>query len=79
MGSVRHSLEKEAAPSVGSVQNAESAALMSEHEKRALRKFDIFLLPAILLLILLAWLDRTNIGNAKIFGLESELLTIQTP
>ncbi|KAK6375710.1 hypothetical protein LTS17_007532 [Exophiala oligosperma] len=73
MGQVRHSLEKEAAPSVGSVQNAESAALMSEHEKRALRKFDIFLLPAILLLILLAWLDRTNIGNAKIFGLEKSL------
>lgn len=79
MGQVRGSMDKERALSIGSVQIEESSSLTSEHEQRALRKFDIFLLPAILLLILMAWLDRTNIGNAKIFGLESKLLKILSP
>ncbi|KAF7560977.1 hypothetical protein G7046_g3181 [Stylonectria norvegica] len=39
-----------------------------ELEKRALRKFDMFLLPQLALLTVLAYLDRTNIGNAKVFG-----------
>ncbi|CAM1508102.1 Fc.00g049500.m01.CDS01 [Cosmosporella sp. VM-42] len=39
-----------------------------ELEKQALRKFDLFLLPQLALLTILAYLDRTNIGNAKVFG-----------
>jgi hypothetical protein len=32
-------------------------------EKRALSKFDKFLLPQIAILVLIAYLDRSNIGN----------------
>uniref|UniRef100_A0A8H7K3H3 Major facilitator superfamily (MFS) profile domain-containing protein n=1 Tax=Bionectria ochroleuca TaxID=29856 RepID=A0A8H7K3H3_BIOOC len=39
-----------------------------ELEKQALKKFDMFLLPQLALLTILAYLDRTNIGNAKVFG-----------
>ena len=42
------------------------------YEKSALRKFDLILLPQIALLILVAFLDRTNIGNAKVFGFEGQ-------
>lgn len=74
MASDRGSMEKqpaaefEAAPAPG-VETATSVAV-NPHEKTALRKFDIFLLPGIAVLILLAWIDRTNIGNARVFGLE---------
>uniref|UniRef100_A0A8H7MY37 Major facilitator superfamily (MFS) profile domain-containing protein n=1 Tax=Bionectria ochroleuca TaxID=29856 RepID=A0A8H7MY37_BIOOC len=39
-----------------------------EFEKQALKKFDMFLLPQLALLTILAYLDRTNIGNANVFG-----------
>ncbi|KLO92373.1 allantoate permease [Fusarium fujikuroi] len=41
--------------------------------KRLLRKMDIKLLPFLALLYLLSFLDRTNIGNAKLAGLEDAL------
>ncbi|KAB5554329.1 high-affinity nicotinic acid transporter [Coniochaeta sp. 2T2.1] len=37
-------------------------------EKQAMRRFDMFLLPQLAIIIFLAYLDRTNIGNAKVFG-----------
>ncbi|KAJ6003003.1 hypothetical protein N7451_005550 [Penicillium sp. IBT 35674x] len=42
-------------------------------EKKLLRKVDLHVVPALFALFLLAFLDRVNIGNAKIFGLEEEL------
>ncbi|KAJ6088537.1 hypothetical protein N7486_009798 [Penicillium sp. IBT 16267x] len=42
-------------------------------EKKLLRKVDVHVVPALFALFLLAFLDRVNIGNAKIFGLEEEL------
>lgn len=42
-------------------------------EKKILRKMDIRLLPMLALLYLLSFLDRGNIGNAKIEGLTEEL------
>ncbi|OAQ59459.1 high-affinity nicotinic acid transporter [Pochonia chlamydosporia 170] len=41
--------------------------------KRLLRKLDWTLLPFLSLLYLLSFLDRANIGNAKLAGLESDL------
>ncbi|XMA13204.1 hypothetical protein WAI453_005995 [Rhynchosporium graminicola] len=41
--------------------------------KRLLRKLDIRLLPFLALLYLLSFLDRTNIGNARLFDLELDL------
>jgi hypothetical protein len=42
-------------------------------EKKTLRKMDIRLIPALAVLYLLAFLDRGNIGNAKIQGLTRDL------
>jgi hypothetical protein len=42
-------------------------------EKRLLWKVDIHVVPPLLILFLLAFLDRVNIGNAKIQGMTEEL------
>ena len=42
-------------------------------EKKILRKMDIRLIPMLALLYLLSFLDRGNIGNAKIEGLTEDL------
>ncbi|KAI1310479.1 major facilitator superfamily domain-containing protein [Xylaria venustula] len=42
-------------------------------EKKILRKMDIRLIPVLALLYLLSFLDRGNIGNAKIEGLQEDL------
>ena len=42
-------------------------------EKRLLRKLDLNVLPMISVLYMLAFVDRINIGNAKIQGLEKDL------
>ncbi|KAF4549816.1 MFS-type transporter-like protein 58 [Elsinoe fawcettii] len=42
-------------------------------EKRMLRKIDYRLIPALFLLFLLAFLDRSNIGNARIQGMTRDL------
>jgi len=38
-------------------------------EKKLLRKLDLRLIPWLCLLYLISFLDRTNIGNAKILGM----------
>ncbi|KAI1912113.1 hypothetical protein LOZ53_004503 [Ophidiomyces ophidiicola] len=42
-------------------------------EKKVLRKMDIRLIPMLALLYLLSFLDRGNIGNARLEGLEKDL------
>ena len=42
-------------------------------EKKLVRKCDLHVLPAITLLYSLAFLDRINIGNARLQGLEKDL------
>ena len=42
-------------------------------EKRLIRKCDLHVIPAIALLYSLAFIDRINIGNARIQGLEKDL------
>ena len=41
--------------------------------KKVLRKMDLHLIPMLALLYLLAFLDRGNIGNARIEGLDTDL------
>jgi hypothetical protein len=43
------------------------------YEKKLIRKLDLRLIPWPTGLYLLSFLDRTNIGNAKILGVYSEL------
>jgi len=42
-------------------------------DKKLLRKLDLTLIPWLCILYLLAFLDRTNIGNAKIDGLQKDI------
>jgi MFS family permease len=42
-------------------------------EKRLVRKLDLMIIPPIMLLYLLSFLDRVNIGNARLYGLEKDL------
>lgn len=58
-----------ASPQV-SVESAETATV---DRRRVLRKLDWHLLPFVSLLYLLSFLDRTNIGNAKVAGLTTDL------
>ncbi|KIP07137.1 hypothetical protein PHLGIDRAFT_431325 [Phlebiopsis gigantea 11061_1 CR5-6] len=42
-------------------------------EKKLMRKLDLWLVPWLSFLYLLSFLDRTSIGNAKLYGLETSL------
>ena len=44
-----------------------------EEERKLLRKIDLTLLPAIWLMYLLSYMDRTNIGNANVAGMAKDL------
>jgi len=44
-----------------------------EEERRILKKIDYRLVPILSLLYLVAFIDRSNIGNAKIAGLADDL------
>ncbi|KAI5247863.1 high-affinity nicotinic acid transporter [Aureobasidium subglaciale] len=59
--------DEKAESSIGEVQDLGYDA---EAEKKVLRKFDKFLLPPIAVILLVAYLDRSNLGNAKVFGFE---------
>lgn len=48
-------------------------ALDHAAEKRLVRKIDWRLLPPLMILFLLAFIDRINIGNAKIQGMTKDL------
>jgi sugar phosphate permease len=45
----------------------------SEQEKRMVRKIDIHMLPILWFMYIFNYIDRTNIGNAKVAGLEVDL------
>ncbi|KAF3053474.1 hypothetical protein E8E11_009584 [Didymella keratinophila] len=43
------------------------------YEAKLVRKLDAFIIPVVMLLYLLSFLDRVNIGNARLYGLEEDL------
>ena len=47
--------------------------LVCAKERKLVRKCDLHVIPAIALLYSLAFLDRINIGNARLQGLEKDL------
>lgn len=54
-------------------ENTSDEVFDTKSTKRLLRKMDTHLLPFLALLYLLSFLDRANIGNAKLAGLEESL------
>ncbi|RDB16719.1 hypothetical protein Hypma_002552 [Hypsizygus marmoreus] len=51
------------------VKHEETRVYTEEEYKRVLRKIDVHILPFVSLLYLLSFLDRANIGNARIAGM----------
>jgi hypothetical protein len=47
--------------------------LEGQIEKTLIRKIDLHILPIVVLLYLFSFLDRVNIGNARLYGLEEDL------
>ncbi|KAK6085979.1 hypothetical protein SCUP234_01378 [Seiridium cupressi] len=45
----------------------------TEEERKLVRKIDLYILPTMWLMYLLSYMDRTNIGNAKIAGMQEDL------
>ncbi|KAL4868726.1 hypothetical protein BDV12DRAFT_209030 [Aspergillus spectabilis] len=45
----------------------------TEEERKLVRKIDFFLLPTIWVMYLLSYMDRTNIGNALVAGMDEDL------
>ncbi|KAK7753813.1 hypothetical protein SLS62_004179 [Diatrype stigma] len=54
----------------------ETQGFDAQATKRLLRKVDWTLVPFLALLYLLSFLDRTNIGNARLAGLEEDLANL---
>ncbi|KAM5350453.1 hypothetical protein ACJ41O_006958 [Fusarium nematophilum] len=54
-------------------ENASDEVYDQKATSRLLRKMDVHLLPFLALLYLLSFLDRANIGNARLAGLEKSL------
>ncbi|KAF2864900.1 major facilitator superfamily domain-containing protein [Massariosphaeria phaeospora] len=52
---------------------AEDGAHTAHLTRRVLWKMDVRLLPVLALLFLCSFIDRTNVGNAKILGLEKDI------
>ncbi|RMJ02485.1 hypothetical protein BHE90_016172 [Fusarium euwallaceae] len=70
-----HSVEH--ADDVMDVKDASSGADAytpgSDEEKKLVRKIDLYILPMMWIMYLLSYMDRTNIGNAKIAGMDKDL------
>ncbi|KAF9884557.1 hypothetical protein FE257_001502 [Aspergillus nanangensis] len=58
---------------IENVKLTDPVLFTAEEEKALVRKIDLTLLPTIWVMYLLSYLDRTNIGNAKISGMEEDL------
>lgn len=53
--------------------SGEMAEELLVNEKKLVRKLDLHLIPFVMLAYLLSFLDRVNIGNARLYGLEEDL------
>ncbi|KAG6335259.1 hypothetical protein ID866_3834 [Astraeus odoratus] len=54
-------------------KDLEATELNSTERTRILRKLDVHLLPFVSLLYLLSFLDRSNVGNARVAGMSTDL------
>ncbi|KAJ4345556.1 uncharacterized protein N0V89_011689 [Didymosphaeria variabile] len=72
MASEKAEVERPGA-STNSDSDLEGIAPGDVNEKRLLRKLDLRLLPAVSILYLLSFLDRSNVANARLEGLLNDL------
>jgi hypothetical protein len=58
------------------VENGEARLSAKDHQalsRKILFKLDLRVLPVLALLFLCSFLDRTNVGNARLYGLEKDI------
>ncbi|SMQ55240.1 unnamed protein product [Zymoseptoria tritici ST99CH_3D1] len=58
------------------VRNSDESGLQAidlAKQRKLVRKLDLHIVPVVMLLYLLSFLDRVNIGNARLYGLEEDL------
>lgn len=72
-GKNKRSIEVERIAALATGPGVTMASFAHLDEKKILRKMDLRLIPMLALLYLLSFLDRGNIGNAKIEGLVEDL------
>ncbi|EZF73809.1 hypothetical protein H105_04334 [Trichophyton soudanense CBS 452.61] len=65
--------EADVSPDLSIEQGSELPPLKNTTERKLMAKIDLYILPMLSILYLLAFLDRVNIGNAVIFGLKKDL------
>ncbi|ORY55160.1 MFS general substrate transporter [Leucosporidium creatinivorum] len=71
---VEHPIDSKGSSAVqGAMVTKPARELTPEEEARLYRKLDIHLLPMLGVLYLLSFMDRGNIGNARLAGLETDL------
>ncbi|KEY68019.1 hypothetical protein S7711_08378 [Stachybotrys chartarum IBT 7711] len=68
----RASKERDEAPGTSSPMGADEMP-QGVDERKLVRKLDVHLIPLIMCLYLFSFLDRVNIGNARLYGLEEDL------
>lgn len=67
-------MDKTETQSLGDEHYDESVIVIDrDAEQRLIRKMDLHILPFVVLLYLFSFLDRVNIGNARLYGLEEDL------
>lgn len=57
---------------------SKDAEWKASHNKRLLRKIDLHVLPVLILMYLLNFLDRTNLAQARLGSLEKDLGMVGT-
>ncbi|RFN44813.1 allantoate transport protein [Fusarium flagelliforme] len=72
MSHMEASEKKEDLTSLPLEQTGETSITSNDAERKVLSKFDKFVMPQMAILVLFAYLDRTNIGNARVFGFEED-------
>ena len=66
--------EKEHVGNLGHIEDVDlTDSFTAEEEARVIRKLDRRLLPLVFVLYSLSVLDRSNLGNARLAGLEDDI------
>lgn len=73
MSDDKHDIVVGLEPESTSDSDHHSMDLVRKFDRELTRKIDLHVVPILLIMFLLAYLDRSNLGNARIEGLEQEL------
>jgi sugar phosphate permease len=71
--SVPHNVKDDSSSVLGGTGLFREPRVVSDDEKRAVRKLDYTILPVMTMFYFLSFLDRSNIGNARVAGLQAGL------